>query len=370
MIKELAIRFLGHRLGWKTKRKLLVFESDDWGALYLPNAPRLRKLVESGILPNDAIGYERFDCLETREDLEQLCNVLCEFSDCRNRHPKFTFNTVMGNPDFERIQNANFAEYFHQPLFESYIEYHGEDLKPTWFSAIDHGLMVPQFHAREHVNVPRWMRDLREHRANTRIAFDCRYFALQRSTKSPINYLTAYWPDSLADLQEIERITVEGLTQFEQVFGFPSKTFVACGYVLPQEVEKATSDCGVKLIQTQQRYRMPIPTSASSRFPRRVSGWKNEYGQIYSIRNVFFEPSAEPSTDWVSLAMNQVSSAFGMGKPAVVCSHRMNYVRSKDQTRCDSNLKLLKLFLSAIVQRYPDVEFISSDELIDEMGVR
>jgi hypothetical protein len=367
MIKELAIRLLGHRLGWKTKRKLLIFESDDWGSLYLPDAERTRKLVESGILPNDAVGYERFDCLETTEDLEGLCNVLIQFRDSKNRHPKFTFDTVMGNPDFEKIQQSGFQQYVHQSLFDSYIEYTGKDVKPIWFSAMDQGLMVPQFHAREHVNVPRWMRDLRSDRPDIRIAFDNRYFALRRSNISPINYLTAYWPDSIDDLKEIERITTDGLTLFEKIFGFPSKTMVACAYILPEEVEKRTAECGVEMIQTQRRYRVPVAQSGNSRYRSPISGWKNPYGQVYSVRNVAFEPTLEPD-DCVNRALSQVSSAFGVGKPAIVCSHRVNYVGSHDKQRRDLSLNELRRFLQALTERFPDIEFISSNELIEEMS--
>lgn len=367
-IREFAGRVLGDRLGWKTDRKLMVIESDDWGSLYLPDTQRTARLIEAKLLTEDAVEYHRYDCLETADDISQLCDVLSQFQDCRNRRPRFTFNTVMGNPDFEKIRQANFQSYFHQSLFQSYIEYHDQDVKPTWMSAVEQGFIVPQFHAREHLNVPLWMRDLQNNREDTRFAFDNHYFAQRRSNVSPISYLTAYWPETRQDLSEIERITLDGLRQFEQEFGFQSKTFVACAYVLPREIEKCTALSGVQLIQTGRRHRMPIPVDGSSRFPNRVSGWKNEFGQVYSIRNVIFEPSLELSNDWLTLALDQVATAFFHRKPAIVCSHRLNYVSGKHKRRQEENLKLLKKFLSALIDQYPDIEFVSSDELIELMS--
>jgi hypothetical protein len=39
-----------------------------------------------------------------------------------------------------------------------------------------------------------------------------------------------------------------------------------------------------------------------------------------------------------------------------------------DPNNKSNNLKLLKKFLNEILKRYPDVEFMSSDELINEIG--
>lgn len=50
---------------------------------------------------------------------------------------------------------------------------------------------------------------------------------------------------------------------------------------------------------------------------------------------------------------------------AVISSHRINYVGGIDINNRIKNLKLLDEFLSALLMKYPDVEFMSSDQLID-----
>ena len=95
-------------------------------------------------------------------------NVIDAHRDASGRPATFTFNTVMGNPDFEAIERDSFEHFHHQHLFESYRHYHGEDLEDDWRNAIDSRLIRPQFHAREHLNSPLWMADLKAGHQETR----------------------------------------------------------------------------------------------------------------------------------------------------------------------------------------------------------
>ena len=52
-----------------------------------------------------------------------------------------------------------------------------------------------------------------------------------------------------------------------------------------------------------------------------------------------------------------------MNRPAIISSHRVNYVGFLDERNRDKNLKLLKTLLDKILNKWPDVEFLSSDEM-------
>lgn len=348
----------------KTNRKLLIFESDDWGAIYLPCNSSIRNLEKAGILTTDRTNYTKYDCLENRTDLESLFDLLSQFRDMNGNPAKFTFNTVMGNPDFEKIQESDFENYYHQHFFHSYQQYNNEDCRDLWASGINNRLFTPQFHAYEHLNVPRWMRDLQANRQDTRIAFQNHYYCQRRSATSPVDYLTAYWPGTIEDLAVIEKHIQSGLAEFESTFKFPSKTFIACCYVLPREVEKMTADNGVRLIQTQRRHRVPLVHKQKSTFRSRYTGQKNHFGQVYSVRTVQFEPSTDHSLDWAELAFQQTTRAFKKGLPAVVSSHRVNYVGGRDLNNRQSSLRQLEKFLKLVTENYSDIEFLSSDELL------
>ena len=355
--------------GWRTKRRLLVIESDDWGALRIPGQAAHRKLTAAGI-SLDSSAYDHLDCLERRDDFQALMNVIDLHRDASGRPAKFTLNTVMGNPDFEAIKQDNFKAFHHQHFFDSYRVYHGEDLEQDWRKAMAANLVRPQFHAREHLNNPLWMADLQAGHDKTRIAFNYRFYAHNTRTGSPRqkNYLCAYWPESLDDLAKIGAILEDGLNQFSDTFGFRSISFVGCNYVWPEALERHLGERGVKGLQTQRARLEPNPgRGGETQVRRHYTGQKNRLGQFYSVRNVLFEPYSNYKIDWAARALAEVGQAFRFRKPAIVCSHRINYVGGMNMRHRNRSLKQLARFLGGVRQRWPDVEFISSDELINLM---
>ena len=52
-----------------------------------------------------------------------------------------------------------------------------------------------------------------------------------------------------------------------------------------------------------------------------------------------------------------------MGKPLIISFHRLNYIGFIDETNRSRNLLLLKQLLKLLTERWPDVEFMSSDKL-------
>jgi hypothetical protein len=61
--------------------------------------------------------------------------------------------------------------------------------------------------------------------------------------------------------------------------------------------------------------------------------------------------------------MARIQVAFLYNKPAVISSHRVNYVGYIDSKNRDIGLGQLKKLLERVVERWPDVNFISTDQL-------
>ena len=93
------------------------------------------------------------------------------------------------------------------------------------------------------------------------------------------------------------------------------------------------------------------------------TGKKNQLGQTYLVRNCVFEPTENRGLDWVAFCMQQIAAAFRWNLPANISSHRVNFCGHIDPQNRQKGLKELKLLLAAIVQRWPDVEFMTSNEL-------
>lgn len=69
------------------------------------------------------------------------------------------------------------------------------------------------------------------------------------------------------------------------------------------------------------------------------------------------------NADYVSDCLRRIKIAFKWGKPAIIGSHRVNYIGFIDESNRERNLKLLKLLLGEITRIWPDVEFLDSSEL-------
>ena len=357
---------LNNILGWKSNSKIVVIESDDWGSIRMPSKKTCATLIKKGVKP-DNDNHWLLDCLEDKNDLENLFSTISKFKDARGNAPIFTFNTVLGNPDFEKIKESNFETFYHEHFYDSYKRYHLQNLQSTWEEGIQTSLIKPQFHAKEHINVSLWLNDLREGYKETREAFDHDFFGLVTNTSSSHqkHYLCAYRAESPDELNYIKATTKEGLDMFEKTFGFRSKTFIACNYIWPEDLEPVLKKEGIVLLQGQRGRFQPNPfKKGKGRIIRNYTGQKNSLGQIYTIRNVKFEPFEDPNKDCVNQSLKEIETAFYWHKPAIISTHRINYVGGIDVNHRDRNLKELDLLLRSILKRWPDVLFLSSDQLV------
>ncbi len=363
-LKNIARRNLINIPGWRTNRKIVVFESDDWGSIRMPSKKVFNKLLSGGIRVDKSI-YDTFDTLEQEKDLELLFNTLIEFRDIYGKPPVFTFNTVLGNPAFEKIKYENFNNYYYEDFFTSYSKYSGSNLKDLWFNAIDEKLIHPQFHAREHLNVSLWMEALQNNHKQTKIAFDHGFFGLKTEIPSTRqnNYLAAYWPKDEDDFKQKMGILEDGLELFEQIFGFESISFIACNYIYPIKMEGKLSNFGIRFIQNQYRHLSPAYSSHKGEIKSHFTGQKNIFNQYHLVRNCFFEPTIERNSDVVNQCMMQVEAAFRWRKPAIISTHRINYVGGLEMENRVYGIRKLEDLLTQILKRWPEVEFLSTEAL-------
>ena len=368
LIKNLK-KHLVNLPGWRTDRRIVVFESDDWGMVRMPSRRAYDGLLRHGIRV-DKYYYDYLDCPENEGDLLALFNLLASHKDDNGRAPVFTFNVVLGNPDYPRIEADGFRQYHYEDFFSSYRTYNGEDLEPHWRAAIEERLIRPQFHAREHLNVSLWMDALQRADPETRIAFDHRFFGVRTATGSPHqrHYLAACHAISEEDLAAKIRIIESGLNRFEALFGFRSRTFIPCNYVWPTAMEAPLADLGIDVLQGQVGQNDPDPRQAGKKSARRhYTGQHNPHGQVYTVRNCMFEPASAPDQDWVDACLADIDKSFRWRKPAIVSTHRVNFVSGMQLANRDRGLAALDRLLREIKKRWPGVEYLASDELAQQL---
>lgn len=368
-LKAAALRTLTNLPGWRSAERIVVIESDDWGAIRMPDPKTFERLSRDGI-PVDRCRYDCLDTLENQADFELLMSVIDQHRGAEGEPPTFTFNTVMGNPDFDAISRDGFDCFHHQHFLDSYRHYHGQDLTASWRQAIDRGLIQPQFHGREHVNISLWLNDLRAGHPKTRLAFDHKFYGLTTQTSSiwQKNYLAAFWAESHAQLEIMRTAIRDGIMLFEKTFEFKPKTCIPCNYILPRELEPYLAGLGVTLIQGQRGQLVPRLDKREPTVRRAYTGKRNDARQFYSVRNVHFEPFEDSTRDWVGSAMREIGEAFLFRKPAIISTHRVNYVSGMNVANRDGNLRLLNALLKQIQRRWADARFMTSDELAVRMA--
>jgi hypothetical protein len=366
MSARTLLKQLSNALDWKTKRHIIVFESDDWGSIRTSNLTALERLTSSGIdlTSLDADRYSYNDSLETAGDLSSLFDVLSSVKDCNNHPAIFTAVCVVANPDFEAIKNSGFKRYFYEPITDTYKKY--PECEGS-FSLMRHGLLagvfVPQFHGREHLNVTTWMKALQDGHEETLKVFSEGMWGYVNSfyNNRRINYQEAfnfYDPDEIGFLEEILN---DGLNLFEKLFGYRAKFFVAPNGTLSNKLERSLSLNGIQFI-SQAKIQYEALEYGKKHRVFHYLGMKNKWNQIYLIRNCFFEPSSW-GTDWVNSCLNQIDSAFSWHKPAIIGSHRVNYVGSLNKSNRRNGLMQLYTLLSSIKNKWPDIEFLTSEQL-------
>lgn len=352
--------------GWRTDRKIVVIESDDWGSIRMPSRQVYDKCLHAGYHV-DKIAYEKYDSLASEDDLEMLFDLLSSFKDKNGNHPVITANVLTANPDFDKIKNSGFTEYHYESIKETFNRYpKHRSCFDLWMQGLNENVFYPQSHGREHLNVSMFMNALKACDEDAMFAFENRMPGIMQPDSLQGNmYVESLKYSSDEDKTQKLKIVLEGLKQFEELFGYISRSFIPPNYFWSPDFNEQVSRAGVKFYQGNRRMKEPHIYGEGNVIHSHILGKKNKYGQVYLIRNSMFEPSLGKSQKEkaVNQCLKQINASFTMKKPAIVCSHRLNYVGYLDQSNRDRTLQMLKTLLREILKKWPAVEFMTSDKL-------
>jgi hypothetical protein len=365
-LKSVAASIRTNLIGNGINRKIVVIESDDWGTIRMSSKKALQSLNDLGYSV-DKCPYNSNDSIESNEDLEALLNVLIAVKGFDGKPALLTANNIIANPDFDKIRASGFKEYFYEPFTETLKKYPSHDkVIDLYRQGISNDLIRPQFHGREHLNVKRWLTALQANSKPELDAFDLGVFSPRISSQTGYKneYMDALDFDDINELNFQKKALLEGLDLFETIWGFKSESFIAPCYIWHRDLEPILAQKGVKFIQGLINQLEPLEGFEKKCKKRyHYQGQQNKIGQRYLIRNVFFEPTTNPNFDWESDAMRRIAWAFKFKKPAIISSHRLNYIGGINQQNREINLRRLGNLLNRIKKQWPEVEFKSSDQL-------
>lgn len=357
---------LQNAIGKRVREKILVIESDDWGSIRMPSITSYNNLLKQGF-DLDKSPYNRLDRLESEEDILGVFEHLRMIKDHTGNNLKITANFIMANPDFDKIASSSFNEYHHINLRETYNRYNGNSTALDLIKeGINNGLFLPQLHGREHLHPIAWLEALKNGDQETLTAFSEHVWGHPSTyfKNSKMNFSSAYHLTSDEHNDFAKQAIREAGRMFEEEFGFKSASFIAPRYIWDEVIEKELFEIGVQYIQGKIIQLFPNPKD-----PHRLKiklnylGKTNKYGQLYLIRNVFFEPAQNPRFDWIKDAFNRINIAFTWSKPAIVSMHRINFMGGLYKENRINNLSLLQTLIQKVQAKHPEVIFMTSNEL-------
>lgn len=354
-------------IGWRTKRKIVVIESDDWGSIRTRSNEAYKAMLNSG-LNVDNLHYDSVDCLESNDDLERLFDLLLEFKDSTGRPPVITPMCIMANPDFEAIRDSDFQEYFFEPLEKTLQRYPNHDrVLQLWQKGIKERLFVPGLHGREHLNAKRYLQLLQTRNEGVMTAFNNQSFGASKhgEIKFP-NYQGAFHPETIDEVHSFDQIIRDAGKLFQQYCGYQPACFIAPNMQEPRELETILREVGVKYMVRAKIVNYPV---GDGTYKKKFYwlGKKSKLGILTTVRNCFFEPVSfgefNPNTDWLGNCLKEMEIAFTWKKPAVISVHRANFIGSLNPKSMDLGFFKTRSLLSEILKKWPETEFMTTSEL-------
>jgi hypothetical protein len=353
-------RSLKHLGASPCRERTVVIESDDWGSRRMPSAKAREWLVSQGIIKGDE-PYDH-ESLENAEDIARLSEVLSAFTDFTGRHPVLTCFYNPANPDFKAIREADFDHYFSESVPDT-LDRRGDrrEVEKAWHEARDAGLLVPEYHGREHLQVPMWMKSLRQP-GPVRDAFDHEFYSVPLPDQPAFcrAFRAAYYFSEPSEIPELESILLDGARMFERQHGFVPRVFCPPNNVFHPTMLSSVRKAGCLTIVRPLRSKQPDGRGGG----KTVLAWSRKPlpGMSISRRNAIFEPVMNASVDH---AMKGIESAFSWGRPAVLSTHRVNYIGGINPAMRDQGIRALRELLARSVKTWPDVRFLASHELIE-----
>ena len=355
-------------IGWNTKGHYVVIESDDWGSIRMKDHKTYEKFLDYGF-GRTMCYFDKYDSLESSHDLTDLYETLTSVKDTNGNSAVITPLALSANPNFEEIAKNGKKNYVYELVTETYKRSHNtEKSYELVLQGIREHLYMPQFHGREHLHVNRWMKALNAGIKSEDIQFEtqsltCLSLPGEKFIQTNLSWEPSFSFQSREEIEGLIQVAADGLKQFKDVYGYEASSFCPpCG-IIDEEISESLKDYGILGLQCGQHH-VPQP-DGSLKLVNHKWGDRSKTGQVYWRRNCTFEPSRNQDKDWVDSCMAEIKIAFRWSKPAVINSHRVNFIGSIFSENRDKTLKQLNRLLKEIVKTWPDVQFISSAQLLD-----
>ncbi|BAN36767.1 glycosyl hydrolase family 57 [Sulfuricella denitrificans skB26] len=316
---------------------VVIFESDDWGAGPLDQA----------------------------KALENLREILARFKDREGQTPVATLGVILATADTRRIRDAGGAEYFSTNLAMPFYA----PLREVMAAGVQQGVFALHLHGMEHY----WPQSLMQAAVTDASVRDWLQSDGIPATESLPSPLQARWTDAsvLPSRTLASEALCTAITEETHLFGacfkIRPRVAVATTFVWTEEVEAAWSNEGIDVIITPgARYTRREATGKPGGEDKRiVNGELSNSGQIYLVRDVYFEPMLGHTPERL---VSDAREHLRLGRPCLVEMHRFNFIGTME--KCDASLLVLEAALKQLQSAFPEIRFMTSLALANAMQTK
>lgn len=338
-----------HLIGKKTNRKILVFISDDWGD---------NRISDQSLdcIKNNNIEIPERHYLETYAssiDLDNLFNVLFKHNDIYGNHACITPFINTSIPNIDSNYNGEFTNYSNKPIHQNLLDFGGSNLIQTWKNGMINKLFVPELHGGEHTNIALLSDRIAKDDSNVKEYIKCKYYYPFIVASAPI--VATYYFENSAQFNFNSKLLQIAIDNFLHFTGYKPTLFNPPNSIFHTFYYEILKGNGVKYICTHPIRKEPnFKGSLKKRF---FWDGRNLKGITHIISNGAFEP--EVSENAINNCLKQISESFKYGRPAIINTHRFNYVKGRKKNYTQKSLIVLDNLLTDVRRLYPDVEFLS-----------
>ena len=310
-------------LDWR-RLKAVVLESDDWGlCAWSADEQALRVLADTPAFRSPSGRRYAGSTLESAADVRALAETLAEFRGGDGFPPVWQPNLVVAAPDYPRLRAPQF-ECDHVPL----LDY--PEVPPRWrrpgawnemLKAAEEGLWWPELHGLHHIPETGWLVALRRGIADARRAHE------QQSAVCTAVEVSGEYDPSEPPRDRTRRLEL-AVAKFSALLGRVPTSFCPPDYRWDERTEADAERLGIRILQGRGEQH-------GARFPRLRRAllrqrWPGDFNPRLDMPpRIAFEPRAlETSAERVNAEAVQRAAreAWQRGQPAVVSTHRVNYV--------------------------------------------
>jgi hypothetical protein len=185
---------------------------------------------------------------------------------------------------------------------------------------------------------------------------------IKSNLKFAPEHLGALYPESIEELNSFNQIIIDAGNLFKNLLNKQPSHFIAPNRESPKSLDRNLKEIGVNYLTISKLRKYPTGRG-NHKLEINWLGKRNSNNQIVITRNCIFEPSSNTSIDWVDLCLKDIQIAFSNNKPAIINTHRVNYIGSIDYKNSQNGLNKLNKLIYSITKKWPNVEFMTSTDL-------